>query len=260
MLSNQTPASFLEYSDRLAASAQAHPDVVGLVLVGSAADTARADEWSDHDFFLIVRDGMAEGFRQDLSWLPDADQVIIRPRETAHGLKVVYRDGRVLEFAVFDDSELEMASVNYWAVPVDKTNITTRVAALEKKTVGAPFEEQKEWELLLAHILIGVGRARRGEALIAGQQIRSYMLRHVVGFVRDRIAPAAGAEKVEDNLDRFRRFEQQYPAEGSRLDRILQLPVEEAAQGLLDFTLGLGGFTDFQHEQADVVRRRLGWD
>ena len=259
MLSNRTPAAFLEYNERLAASAQAHPDVVGLVLVGSAADTARADEWSDHDFFLIVKDGMAEGFRQDLSWLPDASDVVIRPRETAHGLKVVYRDGHVLEFAVFDDHELELASVNYWAVPVDKTNITSRVAALEKKTVGPAFEEQKEWELLLAHILIGVGRARRGEVLIAGQQIRSYMLRHVVGFVRDRLVPATGAEKIEDNLDRYRRFEQQYPAEGARLDMILQLPVEDAAMALLDFTLGLGGFSDLQHEQAEVVRRRLGW-
>lgn len=260
MTSTHTLDAFLDYSDRLAANAQAHPDVLGLVLLGSAADTSRADEWSDHDFFLIVKDGMAEGFRQDLSWLPGASHVVIRPRETDHGLKVVYRDGHVLEFAVFDDSELEMASVNYWAVPVDKTNITSRVEALEKKTKGGTFEEEREWELLLAHILIGVGRARRGEVLIAGQQIRSYMLRHVIGFVRDRLTPVPGTETVEDNLDRFRRFEKQYPAEGARLDHILQLPVEDAARGLLDFTLGLDGFSEKQEGQAEVVRERLGWN
>ena len=259
MTSAHTIEAFLEYSDRLAANAQAHPDVVGLVMVGSAAQTSRADEWSDHDFFLIVKDGTAEQFRQDLSWLPDSDEVVISPRETAHGLKVVYRNGHVLEFAVFDDKELEIASVNYWAVPVDKTNITTRVAALEKKTKGGVFEEQKEWELLLAHILIGVGRARRGETLIAGQQIRSYMLRHVVGFVRDRLRPVAGTETVEDNLERFRRFEQQYPAEGARIEHILQLPVEDAAMGMLDFLIGLGGFNEKQLMQAEVVRKRLGW-
>jgi hypothetical protein len=259
MTSAHTLSGFLEYSDRLAANAQAHPDVVGLVLVGSGADTGRVDEWSDHDFFLIVKDGMSEGFRQDLSWLPDSHDVVIRPRETDHGLKVVYRDGHVLEFAVFDDKELEMASVNYWAVPVDKTNITSRVEALEKKTVGGKFEEEKEWELFLAHILIAVGRARRGEILIAGQAIRSYMMRHVLGFVRDRLAPAKGTEGIEDNLDRFRRVEQQYPAEGARLDQIMQLPVEDSARAQLDFLLGLGGFSSKQEDQAEVVRGRLGW-
>lgn len=259
MTSPHTLSAFLEYSDRLAASAAAHPDVLGLVLVGSAADTGRVDEWSDHDFFLIVKDGLAEGFRQDLSWLPDSEEVVIRPRETDHGLKVVYRNGHVLEFAVFDDRELEMASVNYWAVPVDKTDITVRVAALEQKTKGGVFVEEKEWELILAHILIAVGRARRGEVLIAGQAVRSYMLRHVVGFVRDRLSPVPGTETVEDNLDRYRRFEKQYPAEGARLESILQLPVEDSARAQLDFVLGLGGFSDKQHEQAEVVRARLGW-
>lgn len=260
MTSSHTFDAFVEYSERLAASAEAHPDVVGLVLVGSGADLGRVDEWSDHDFFLIVKDGTAEGFRQDLSWLPDAENVVIRPRETDHGLKVVYRNGHVLEFAVFDDKELELASVNYWAVPVDKTNITSRVEALEKKTVGGKFEEEKEWELFLAHILIAVGRARRGEILIAGQAIRSYMMRHVLGFVRDRLSPVPGTEGSEDNLDRFRRVEKQYPAEGARLDHILQLPVEDSARAQLDFVLGLGGFSDKHHEQAEVVRARLGWN
>ena len=259
MTSAHTLDAFIEYSDRLAANAQAHPDVVGLVLVGSAADTARVDEWSDHDFFLVVKEGVGEDFRNDLSWLPDSGAIALAARETAHGLKVVYRNGHVLEFAVFEDPELELASVNYWAVPVDKTNITSRVEALEKRTVGGVFEEDKEWGLFLALILIAVGRARRGEVLIAGQAVRSHMLKHVVGFVRDRLAPAAGAENVGDNLDRFRRFELQYPAEGSRIESILQLPVEDSAQAQLDFVLGLGGFSDKQLEQAEVVRLRLGW-
>jgi hypothetical protein len=259
MTSAHTLDAFIEYSDRLAANAQAHPDVIGLVLVGSAADTARVDEWSDHDFFLVVKEGAGEALRGDLSWLPDAGDIVVAARETTHGLKVVYRNGHVLEFAVFEDPELELASVNYWSVPVDKTNITGRVEAIEKRTVGGVFEEEKEWCLFLALILIAVGRARRGEVLIAGQAVRSYMLKHVLGFVRDRLAPVAGTEGVGDNLDRFRRFELQYPAEGSRIESILQLPVEDSAQAQLDFVLGLGGFSHEQLEQAGVVRHRLGW-
>ena len=251
---------FLEYSAALAANAEQHADVLGLVLVGSAADTDRVDEWSDHDFFLIVKPGVGEAMRQDLSWLPNHEDVVIAARETAHGLKVVYRNGHVLEFAVFEDPELELASVNYWAVPVDKTNITSRVQALEAKTHGSPFEEEKEWGLFLALILIAVGRARRGEVLIAGQAIRSYYLKHVLGFVRDRRNPVAGTEGLEDNLDRFRRFEKQYPTEAARIESILQLSVEDSAREQLVFVLSLGGFTDQQLAQAEVVRTRLGWN
>jgi len=251
--------SFFSFSDRLASSVQEHDDVLGLVLVGSAADTKRVDEWSDHDFFLVVKPGLGDFFRNDLNWLPDASDVIVAARETAHGLKVVYRNGHVLEFAVFEDAELELASVNYWAVPIDKTNITARVQAIEARTVGAPFDEASEWGLFLALILIGVGRARRGEILIAGQAIRSYYLKHVVGFVRDRLPVAQGTEGLEDNLDRFRRFEKQYPAEAARIEAILQLPVEDSAQAQLDFVLGLGGFSELQLEQAAAVRQRLGW-
>jgi hypothetical protein len=253
-------AEFLEYSDALAASAEQHADVLGLVLVGSAADTDRVDEWSDHDFFLIVKVGLGEAMRKDLSWLPNHEDVVIAARETAHGLKIVYRNGHVLEFAVFEDSELELASVNYWSVPVDKTNITSRVQALESKTHGSPFEEEKEWGLFLALILIAVGRARRGEVLIAGQAIRSYYLKHVLGFVRDRRKPVAGTEGLEDNLDRFRRFEKQYPNEAAKIESILQLPVEESAKEQLTFVLSLGGFSAMQLDQTAVVKNRLGWN
>ena len=259
MSNNHTLQVFLEYSDTLALSAIDNAEVLGLVLVGSAADTARVDEWSDHDFFLVVKVGQGERFRQDLSWLPDYRSISIAARETAHGLKVVYENGHVLEFAVFEDPELELASVNYWAVPVDKSNITDRVRALEAKTVGPAFEDDKEWGLFLALILIAVGRARRGEVLIAGQAIRSYYLKHVLGFVRDRKRPVAGTEGLEDNLDRFRRFEKQYPTEAARIESILQLPVEDSAREQLNFVLSLGGFSEQQINQVNVVKTRLGW-
>lgn len=250
---------YLAYSEALAALATEHPDVLGLVLVGSAADTARVDEWSDHDFFLVVKVGSGERLRKDLSWLPNYETISIAARETAHGLKVVYPNGHVVEFAVFEDPELELASANYWSVPVDKANITARVQAIEARTAGAAFEEDKEWGLFLALILIAVGRARRGEVLIAGQAIRSYYLKHVIGFVRDRKAPVPGTEELEDNLDRFRRFEKQYPAEAARIESNLQLPVEQSAREQLEFVLSLGGFSKVQLEQADVVKKRLGW-
>ena len=111
MNADTTLTRFLEYSDRLAANAEADANVIGLIFLGSAADHSRVDEWSDHDFFLMVKTGFGEQYRNDLSWIPDIEQAVLHPRETDHGLKVVFADGRVLEFAVFEDAELELASV-----------------------------------------------------------------------------------------------------------------------------------------------------
>ena len=252
-------SQFLSFIERLSQSARENTDVLGLVLVGSAAETFRADEWSDHDFFLIVNPTCGEKFRSDLSWLPSAEEIAFAARETDHGLKVVYKNAHVLEFAVFEDIELELASVNSWAVPVDKTNITERVRAIQARTNPRPFILETEWGLFLATILIAIGRARRGEILIAGQGIRTRAMNHALGFLRFARAPLVNTSKLEDNLDRFRRVEVQYPIESKILSDILQQPVEEATRALLDFVVTLDILNDELLLQGKVVRERLGW-
>jgi hypothetical protein len=252
---------FISYSDRLRDSLAERENVIGLILLGSTADHSRVDEWSDHDFFVITTPGTAEAMRQDLTWLPDFDQIALAPRETDHGLKVVYKDARVLEFAVFEDAELEIAGVNSYAVTLDKTNITSRVAEIAKRPAQKPYSFDREWQLFLSLILIGVGRARRGELLIARQFVGSYVLNHVLGFIRLWESPMAGTESKEDSFNRFRRFEQQFPELGLELDQIQQLPVEKSAEQLLNLALrlGKGHLTEQQVEQAELVRTRFGF-
>lgn len=241
-----TPETFLIFNENLGKSAEENGEVLGLVLVGSTAETFRADEWSDHDFFLIVKTGKGEKFRNDLSWLPKSESIAFFMRETDHGLKVVYRDAHVIEFAVFEDNELELASVNSWAVPIDKANITQRVQAIQARTNPRTFNLQDEWALFLATILIAIGRARRGELLIAGQGIRTRAFTHALGILRATQPPLNNNSDVEDNLDRFRRVEIQYPDEAKILNEISELPVEESAKALLDFVTKLGRFNDDQ--------------
>jgi hypothetical protein len=261
-MSNDVLDKFLSFSASLANNLSLRPEVIGLVLVGSTADISRVDEWSDHDFFVFTKEGEAETLRQDLSWLPDHEQIAMRPRETAHGLKVVYESGQVLEFAVFNDSELEIVSVNDYSVAVDKTNIAERMntVAERKQTKHASLAD--EFELFLANILIGVGRARRGEVLIAGQHIRSYCIDFVLGLLRNWHAPTQGAELRGDSLNRFRRFEIQYPEFGRRLERLAEMPVEASAKALVEFVVesGSGHLTKEQLHSVFVVRNRLGWN
>ena len=256
-----TLEKFVDYSNRLRDSLAKRSEVLGLVLVGSTADLGRVDEWSDHDFFVITKDGHAEELRQDLSWLPDFEDIMWRPRETAHGLKVVYKDVSVLEFAVFDDNELEAAGANAYNVTLDRTNIAARMAAIAERSKPKAYDFDSEFEVFLTQILIGVGRARRGEILIAGQFVRSYCLNRALGFIRAWVAPAPGTEPKEDNLDRFRRFEQQYPELGARVEAILQQPVETASRQTLELVLELGHsrLTDQHIANARLVQKRFGW-
>jgi hypothetical protein len=256
-----TLEKFVDYSNRLRDSLAERDEVLGLVLVGSTADLGRVDEWSDHDFYVVTKEGHAESMRQDLSWLPDHEAIVMRPRETAHGLKVVYADASVLEFAVFEDSELEAAGANAYKVTLDRTDITARMAAIAERSKPKAYDFDSEFAIFLTQMLIGVGRARRGEVIIAGQFTRSYCLNRALGFIRAWVSPKPGTEPKEDNLDRFRRFEQQYPELGERIELILQKPVEQATKSLLELVLelGEGHLTDNHLAQALLVQNRFGW-
>ncbi|MCC7207592.1 MAG: hypothetical protein IT323_09805, partial [Anaerolineae bacterium] len=105
------------FIDALRTRLEADPRVVGLVLLGSTADKSHApDEYSDHDFFVITTPGAQEHFRTHLDWLPDPDSIVLAVRETAHGLKILYTSGHILEFAVFDLAEIGAATVNDFAI------------------------------------------------------------------------------------------------------------------------------------------------
>ena len=235
-------SAFLAFREQLSENLLELDYVLGLVFVGSAADTSRVDRWSDHDFFVITKPGFAEEMRNQLNWLPNVDNISFATRETAHGLKVVYRNGHVLEFAVFNDEELELAGGNVFDVFIDKGefglgSIHDRMNKIVERSKPEPVDWVREFELFLAHLLIGVGRARRGELLIARQHICSYALNHLLGLLRQCAAASPGTEEREDNLNRFRRFEQQYPRLGAELDSYLRQDVESCAKNLLKLAL-----------------------
>lgn len=57
---NDRLKKFLEYSSELSSALEKRDEVIGLVFVGSTAETSRVDEWSDHDFFVVTKSGFAE--------------------------------------------------------------------------------------------------------------------------------------------------------------------------------------------------------
>src|SRR5262249_13443723 len=153
------------------------------------------DAWSDHDFFVITHAGEQEGLRADLGWLPDRDRVALSFRETDHGLKVIYDDGHMIEFAVFDLDEIGRAAVNRYRVLLDRGGVEEATASVQR-----PPRPQQSDEFLfgmtVASALVAVGRARRGELLSAALFV-TWTLKHLTALLT-RAVPSTHASILDE--------------------------------------------------------------
>ncbi len=242
----------------LLARAQSDPQVIGLVLAGSSAHTERRDQWSDHDFLMITVDGTPEHYRTDLSWLPDHEDIGFWFRETAHGLKVLYRSGLILEFAVFDRAEFAACALNHYRVVLDRGGISDLAATIHGRSVEPrPADRVTSLRLFLSLVLIGTGRARRGERLSANVMIRDYATAHLLRLLAD-LLPAEDTG-VLDVLDPWRRFERAAPDLAAGLDLALSLPIDEVGLALIahvDPHLR-AHWSDYPAQDTDLVVRLL---
>jgi hypothetical protein len=204
---------------------------IGLVAVGSMADRDYApDEWSDHDFFVITPPGGQEELRNDLSWLPDADRVVLSVRETEHGLIVIYDDGHMLEFAVFDLEEIAVAGLNRYRVLFDRGGVEERVEHVAASP-RPPRDDLFLFGKTVVAALVAVGRGRRGETLSAAFMLTwatTYLNRLLI-----RTLPSANAS-ILDGFDSLRRFERAYPELGAELAAIVRLDPVDGGAALLD--------------------------
>jgi hypothetical protein len=248
---NPVANKFLEYQEQLLEQIARFPNIVGLMFAGSSANTSRADEFSDQDFYLIVADGTGEHFRTDLTWLPRNEEILLRPRETEHGLKVFYEDGTLLEFAVFENSDLpsHLAPMDN-RVAYDKAEITSVIKQIAKKSAPKPFSYRDEYQLFLTLLFIGVGRVRRGEIIAGSQHIKSYAVAHLLGLIR-HFEPVQ--EDNSDSLNRFRRFEKDYPELGREIATLLDGGSLRCAAGLLEIADRLPVAQDYSKARDKVI-------
>jgi len=93
-------AAFENYTERLRTSLLATNGVIGLVTLGSTADANFRDEWSDHDFWVITKAGAQDALLNDLSWLPDADNIALMVCHGKHRRTVMYHNRHKAEFGV----------------------------------------------------------------------------------------------------------------------------------------------------------------
>lgn len=242
-------SSFQAFTDALQAALEAHPAVIGAVGLGSVAGQShQPDHYSDHDFFVITRPGDQDHIKADLSWLPVYPRVIFSYHDTDHGMKALYDDAKLVEFAVFDPDELaRYGRVNDYVVLVDRMGLAALLPTL--KAAAAPDQhslgqsDQRLYGDFLHQCQIAIGRARRGE-LLSGRSLLVAALGNALKLLTRHVPPTQPA--VLDNLDVFRRFEQGYPALGADINAALAGPVDVAANTLITILAHeLGHLPDF---------------
>ncbi len=222
---------YQQFTEQLKQNLDNNPHVVGLVALGSMAQTDhQPDAWSDHDFFVVVESGRQEDFRQDLHWLPYPENILLSYRETAHGLKVFYRHGHLIEFAVFDTVELHLAKVNAYRVLLDKADLENALHQIQAASASQPPTDEFLVGQLLAHLFVGAGRYARGEQMSGHIFIKTYALYDLLTLIAKYHTDTSHL----DNLDSYRRFEFVFPEMGADLNKILLLPPIQTALAFLD--------------------------
>jgi hypothetical protein len=251
--------AFDERTKALTDAVRREPGVAGLILLGSTAAPERRDAWSDHDFFVIARPGMAEAVREVERWLPDAERVLLLAREWGTGFSVLYEDCHLFEFAAATAAELGGVRVGEHEIVFDDGSLAAMVRDSDRAAAAAKAPDPaNEVALMLVKLLVGVGRARRGEIVNGGRFARIWAVDHTISALRAR-HPVPGS--AADPFDQSRRLERDYPEWSRELAEVLERPVEEAARGLLRLARAVlePGWAQFPTRAADAVSRHLGW-
>jgi hypothetical protein len=131
--------TYKAFTDSLVANLSRDKRVLGLVAVGSMAGTLnQQDEWSDHDFLVLTIPGVEEEFRTSTTWLPDYRPIVLNLRETKHGIKILYDDGHLLEYAIFNREEFRVVKINSYRILIDRGGFDDLV----KRTVWKPAHQR----------------------------------------------------------------------------------------------------------------------
>src|SRR6266699_425965 len=86
--------------------------VLGLGSVG--VETERIDDYSDLDFFVIVKPGFKARYLDSLDWLAAISPLAFSFKNTLDGYKALFEDGIYCEFAVFEPPELSNIPFAKW--------------------------------------------------------------------------------------------------------------------------------------------------
>ena len=227
-------SDYQAFLDELVSRLEADPLVFGLITLGSTADAAYRDRWSDHDFWVITSPGSQSKYLDTFSWLPRADDILLTAR---HGLSyrgVLYANKHQVEYAVFAPDEAARGKIERFQVLIDRHNVAGLAASIRLQTHGersAALARPDRLENLCMLLWTACEKWERGERL-SSQRYIQFSLDVFLDLLaaHDRLKKSHTA----DGLDARRRLEQTEPELGRELGRMALLAPAEGGVRLLD--------------------------
>lgn len=214
------PEQLLKRLDEIGAALQRTGQALALLGLGSVGtETDRLDDYSDLDFFAIVKPGYKRRFIDQLDWLEAVHPVAFAFQNTDDGYKLLYADGIFCEYAVFEPDELAR-------IPFASGRIVWREADFDPAfAVPAPAPTYSHhttvWRLgeALTNLYVGLGRYHRGEKLSAARFIQQYAVDQVLKLSAE-IESEQPAHVDQFNVER--RYEQRFPQTAALLPQFVQ--------------------------------------
>jgi len=222
--------AFEIYTNQLRASLESARDVLGLVTLGSTADAALRDEWSDHDFWVITEPGAQDKFVNDLSWLPDYGDIAIVVCHGKHNRNVLYRNRHQVEFAVLDVDEARSGKIQRYQVLIDRGQIAELIESVHQHTLREARVKPDALQNLCATVWSACERYCRGEMLSARQYIDGFAVNKLLGLMSGKELD----DERKDALDPRRRMELRSPVVAAQVLALRDLPVPQAALRMLE--------------------------
>lgn len=227
-------------------------DTLGLLGLGSVGvELSRLDQYSDLDFFLIVKKGRKSTYLDSLFWLSDVYPLVYSFRNTVDGYKILFADGVYGEFAVFEEDELSDISYSEgrWIFKKPDCKVSN-VQIMPFKTLENSQTDVAVNELL-TNLLVGLQRFRRGERLAAQRLIEVHALNQLIS-----ILPSIYVEEniIGDKFNLERRIEFRFPAFAKKIPLFVQgiENIPASAQHLLDY---VSAHFDVNDAMADEIRK-----
>ena len=178
--------------------------VLCLIGLGSVAQPDRLDDYSDIDFFLIVKDGQAKTMIEENLWLRSL-QPVYAFRNTVDGYKILLKNEVFLEFAIFELGKLKDIPYRDGVILYQLPSFPLK--DIDLKTGFRPHVDASyAFEECLTNLHIGLLRLQRGERLAAQSMIQRYAFDHWFSLSMARVNHHA-----LDPFNNTRRFEVMQP-------------------------------------------------
>ncbi|MWC29654.1 hypothetical protein [Paenibacillus sp. MMS18-CY102] len=197
-------------------------DVLALFGLGSVGtETARIDDYSDLDFFVVTAPGSKQRYIDRVDWLEEAHPLAYAFKNCDIGSKILFEDGIYGEFAVFEETELEHASYTggrmVWKAPhFANDGIVSGKAAIPSRRASSLDHAVGE---ALTNLYVGLGRYARGERLSALRFVESYAVDSILSILH-LVEPEV--DYYPDVFGNERRAEARFPQFAAGISNMMQ--------------------------------------